>query len=486
MNRPHRLAAGLLVLVTACTDPTDTPMEAAPEAIEAVTRSRVTSSADAGPGSFREAVLDASTDPSVGVIRFAPGLGPIKLLTPVTYSGRQALVIRGGGTRLDGNRLGTGASALVVDGGGDVTLSELAVSRAPGNGITIKVPAGATGTYRVRLDRVVIRENGLHGILVNDQAEYFDDPLSTSEEGSAAGLLVEVVGSRFERNGFALIDSDGLRINEGGEGTLTALVRDTRFAHNGADGLELDERADGAADFTLRGSSLVGNGAFTSEDFDDGIDVDEAGEGDLVGRLDDVLASGNFEQGVDLNENGPGDLRARMVDVRAIANAEEGIELEEDDDVAGGGGIEAELLRVTVRANGANGGDAGLKLREKGDGDLAARLVDALALDNRMAAGEDAIDGILLQEDETGNLSADLLQAIARRNSGDGIQLEENEAGDLDGRIRRSTASGNDGAGADLAQAVPGAGSVEFVEFTAAGNADGAVSAEGVATAGAP
>jgi len=76
--------------------------------------------------------------------------------------------------------------------------------------------------------------------------------------------------------------------------------------------------------------------------------------------------------------------------------------------------------------------------------------------------------------------------ATARRNSGDGIQLEENEEGDLDGRIRRSTASGNDGAGADLEQVGPGVGRVEFTQFTAPGNADGPISAEGVTTSGAP
>jgi hypothetical protein len=486
VNRLPRFAIGLLFLASACGDSAESPMEASPESAELGGRGRVTSSADAGPGSFRQAILDANADPAIRTIRFESGLGPIRLLTPVTYSGSQALVIRAGGTRLDGGGLGAGESAFVADGGGNLTISRLAVSRAPGNGITVKVPDAATGTFQVRLEGVVIRDNGLHGILINDQSGYFTDPLSTSEDGSAAGLLVEVLDSRFERNGFALIDSDGLRINEGGAGTLAAHVRDTRFANNGADGLELDERADGDADFSLRGTSLIGNGAFTEEDFDDGVDVDEGGSGDLVGRLDDVLASRNLEQGVDLNENGPGDLRSRMVDVRAVENAEEGVELEEDDDVAGGGGIDAELVRVTARANGNNGGDAGLKLREKGDGDLAARLVQALAVDNRMTGGDEAIDGILLQEDEDGSMTADLVQATARRNSGDGIQLEENEAGDLEGRIRRSTASGNDGAGADVAQVVPGHGTLVLTGFTAPDNADGPVTAEGVTTSGSP
>lgn len=407
----------------------------------------------------RQAVLRANTDPSVAAIRFDGGLAPIRLLQPITYSGTQALVIHGEDTRLDGSALAAGESALVADGGGNLTIRELTVTGAPGNGITIKVPELATGVFTVRLRQVVIRRNGLHGVLINDQADYFTDPSSVSDAGSAASLLVEVSDSRFEENGFDLIDSDGLRVNEGGEGSLEADIRDTRFTNNGADGLELDERAAGDANFALRHTVLVGNGSFTSDDFDDGIDVDEGGEGDLIGRFDHVAANRNFEQGVDLNENDIGDLRVFMADVTAVQNSEEGIEFEEDDDVAGGGDIEAELRRVTTRRNGGAGGDAGLKLREKGDGNLAARLVHAVSLDNRLLSGDDPISGILLQEDDDGDLSADLVQAEARRNSG---------------------------AGATLTQEPTGTGEVTFVNFTATGNGDGPIVAEGVAVSGAP
>jgi hypothetical protein len=65
--------------------------------------------------------------------------------------------------------------------------------------------------FKDRLDEVKVLASGLHVVLINDLAEYFVDPLSVSEAGSAASLLVEVWNSRFERNGFSLIDSDGLR-----------------------------------------------------------------------------------------------------------------------------------------------------------------------------------------------------------------------------------------------------------------------------------
>ncbi len=466
------------MILAACSDDSRSPLEPTPSLSSGGAGVQVTTKADAGPGSFRAAVLQASADPSIGSIRFGHGLGPIKLLQPVVYSGAQSLRILGKGARLDGSGLPAGGSALVADGGGDLTIEQLTVVRAPGNGITIKVPDLATGVFKVRLYEVTIRENGLHGILINDQAEYFDDPASTSEAGSAAGLLVEVSESRFERNGFTLIDSDGLRINEGGVGTLEAYIRGTRFADNGADGLELDERAAGNAKFSLRQTTLNGNGSFTTEDLDDGIDVDEAGDGDLIGSFHDVVVNRNFEQGVDLNENGAGDLRVFMADVRAVGNNEEGIEFEEDDDVAGGGDIEAELVRVTTRANGVADGDAGLKLREKGEGNLVARLVDAVSLDNPIA-------GIVIREDEGGDLTAELVGVGARRNGDDGIQLEENEDGNLAGRIRRSTSSNNAGAGANLEQETPGTGEVALVDFTAVGNVGGPVVTDGV-TAGAP
>jgi hypothetical protein len=106
VNRLPRLAIGLLALASACSDPTDTPMEAAGDPAGAVGRGRVFSSADAGPGSFRQAILDATADPSIGTILFQSGHGSIHLLTPVTWSGAQSLVVRGAGTRLDGSGLG--------------------------------------------------------------------------------------------------------------------------------------------------------------------------------------------------------------------------------------------------------------------------------------------------------------------------------------------------------------------------------------------
>jgi hypothetical protein len=112
--------------------------------------------------------------------------------------------------------------------------------------------------------------------------------------------------------------------------------------------------------------------------------------------------------------------------------------------------------------------------------------VDAVSVGNRGVSGSDPVSGILLREDEEGDLTAELVQAIARRNGGDGIALEENEGGDLDGQIRRSTATGNGGAGANLTQEPTGTGQVRLVDFTAPGNGGGPVLEEGVVVTGTP
>jgi hypothetical protein len=83
---------------------------------------------------------------------------------------------------LDGRDLAARESAFVADGGGNLKIRTGRLPRA-GNGITVKMPDAATGTFQVRVEDLVIRNNGLHGILINDQAEYFNDPLPPRRRG---------------------------------------------------------------------------------------------------------------------------------------------------------------------------------------------------------------------------------------------------------------------------------------------------------------
>ena len=70
-------------------------------------------------------------------------------------------------------------------------------------------------------------------------------------------------------------------------------------------------------------TSLLGNGFFSIRDWDDGLDVDEYGPGDLTGRLADVTASRNAQKGVDLTEEDAGELRVTRLRVIAERNPDD-------------------------------------------------------------------------------------------------------------------------------------------------------------------
>lgn len=477
MKRLSVLAwSSTVAVIAACADPAEAPLEPSVNLLAGEQGAvHVTTDADAGPGSFRQAVLDANSHPEIGVIHFHPGLGTIVVQEPVVYTGAQALVVDGAGAEMDGSALGAEEAVLVASGGGDLSFRRLTVRNAPGNGITVAVPGAATGVFTVALDEVTIQDNAEHGVLINDQAEYFTDPNSTSPAGSDASVVVHVSRSHFEGNGSGALDRDGLRINEGGLGTLEAVIRGTGFVGNGADGLELDERGTGDAVFAVEHTDFTANGFFSAGDFDDGIDVDEAGDGHVIGRFVHATANDNAEQGIDLNENDAGDLRVTMRQVEGSRNAEEGIEFEEDDDFAGGGDIVAELYHVTTLANGAADGDAGLKLREKGVGSVVAHLVAPVSSEN-------AIGGILVREDAAGDLNAEFVNTVALHNGDDGIKLDENGDGALDGELIQATSSDNDGAGVALEQAPGGTGEARIQALTTTGNAEGAIQISGDVT----
>jgi len=467
------LLAGLAACADAPVSPDSVgPRHAATGALHGLGRViQVTSADDAGAGTLRAALAAADADPEIQMIELSSALDTIVLQSGLTFDGPQPLVIDGRGTIIDAAALPAGRDALTLGLSIAAELRDLTVRRAPGTGISMLVSPRATGTVQVVLDGVRVIENGSHGVLINDQVDYLTDPDATTNGGSDANLRVTVRGSLFRGNGFAAIDRDGLRVNEGGLGDLVAEIVGTVVERNGGDGIELDERGAGDASFVVRGTDLLFNGAFTPDDFDDGIDVDEADAGHLVGHFERVRANDNFEQGIDLNENHAGDLKVTMRDVQGSRNAEEGIEFEEDDDFAGGGSLYADLADVVANGNGAVDGDAGLKLREKGDGDVEATLL-------RIRASDNAVRGIELREDAAGAMLAFATDITADRNAGEGVRLDENGAGDLLAKVVDARTVDNGEAGIHAEQQTAGSGTLVVVGHTAAGNPDGSVEAD--------
>jgi hypothetical protein len=466
MNRLLLLATGATLLV-GCSDSITEP-PAAPALNPSLGASaHVTSSADDGEGSLRAAIEAANADPSIKLIQVKKNLGTVALQSPIHYEGSQDLIIHGGDVVLDGAAVGAGLPAFLADGGGDLALTGLTIENAPGYGVQVEVPAGSNGVQSLSLDRVTVRGAGFHGVLMNDQATPLLSPNpedgdvtepADAQDGSGASLEVRITHSTFENNGFDAIDNDGVRINEGGIGGIDFAIGHSRAAGNGADGIELDERGPGDARLTVQHTDIIENGFFDfntpeeDRDLDDGIDVDEWGEGDLIGRFVQVKSNDNAEQGVDLNENEAGNLRVTMHQVEGSRNGQEGIEFEEDDDVAGGGNIEADLNGITTNANGRDPeladdegefGDGGLKSREKGAGDNYTTVRQAVSINN-------VVDGVNIREEGDGDIVARLTGVVGNDNGEYGIQIREANGGAIDARIANGSVSMNGDGGVRL------------------------------------
>jgi len=59
-------------------------------------------------------------------------------------------------------------------------------------------------------------------------------------------------------------------------------------------------------------------------DLDDGIDIDEAGDGSLYSVMINTLIARNLDEGVDYDEEGNGDIVAHYVNSRARNNTDDG------------------------------------------------------------------------------------------------------------------------------------------------------------------
>ena len=428
----------------------------------------VSNNRDAGTGSLRAAAALANANPAITNIEFRENLRTIALQSPVVFTGPQALTIEGEEATIDA--AATGDDGLRVTGGGNLRIEELTVKNAAGEGIDVEVPATATGTVKVALIELTIADNKGHGVKVNDQVDQSaPDGVQPPSAGSDASVEVSVVETRFLRNGFSVSDRDGLRVNEGGLGDLTFSMSKSRSEGNAADGIELDERGVGDVKFTVTRSDVIGNGSFDPEDLDDGFDIDEYDEGSLIGTVTRTKANDNFEEGFDFNENNAGDFRVDMTTVEASGNREEGIDFEEDDDFAGGGDLVTTLVSVKANRNGADGGDAGLKIREKGIGNLTATV-------NGVETSANVIGGISVREDAVGNLVANITNAQSVGNTGNGIDFDENAAGDLSATVTTSASTGNTAFGVRADQQLAsglGAGTLTLTTVTLTGNTSG-------------
>jgi hypothetical protein len=419
---------GLLLIATAL-------IATAPKAeARAYTTVRVTSGADSGAGSFREAVAAASADSSIKKITFSKGLA-IDLASPVVYTGDQGLILSGNDTTISG---ASATAASTWDGGlfvsasaADITISRIDFVDSFNNGIAVFVPESATGTVSLRLSRVSVERSTFHGVYVDGQftADYNtdDEPHAACADphpfDSAASIRLVVNRSAIIDNGQLVggyddstatgcpRDFDGIRVDDGGAGGVTASITRTVVTGNLADGVEYDERDAGDVKSYAASSTFSRNGesGVTSDglvDLDDGFDIDEDGDGDLKATFYRVDAEDNRDEGLDLDEAGNGNATLYVSRVNANRNEDQGVKLDESND----GSLEATISRSVVN--------------------------DSL--------------------------------------SQDGIELTEEDDGDLNGTIWRTTVTGNDDAGVKGEQQPDGEGKLRITDSDLFGNNDGA------------
>jgi hypothetical protein len=452
VKRILAVAAGALA-AAACSDstpvgPSSAAQPVAPARQIATGDVIVTSSNDAGAGSFRAAIALANANPSIQTIAFDPSVNTVDLQSTVLYTGSQNLTIHGNKATING--AGAGGTAFRMNTlGADLTLQELTVRDAAGQGVHVEVDPNATGTVAVSLYDVNLIGNKSHGVLVNDQLDpSTQEGVQPDDRGSIASVAVVVVGSSFIANGFSVSDRDGLRVNEGGAGNLSLVLERTNAEGNGADGVEIDERGAGNVTIDVTATDFTRNGVFDPADLDDGFDIDEYNDGDITGTIVNSSANRNYEEGFDINENNNGDLRVDFAKVTANENGEEGIDLEEDDDFGNSGNLVTVMTDIKTFGNG-DGADGALKIREKETGNLDVTLTNVISSHNIGS-------GIFVRESSGGNAVISIENALSTANKagaldpfslGHGIELLESGGGDMTASVVGATVSANAGFG---------------------------------------
>ncbi|MCC7003631.1 MAG: hypothetical protein IT357_15850 [Gemmatimonadaceae bacterium] len=477
MRQFPSLALLLLLTALACSDATGplvptgtTPADALGDPPRKI---RVTNAADAGPGSFRAALEEASADPAVVGISFNAGIGDLIPASALTFTGTQALTIDANMAVIVGDQCA--CDALVFNTSASVLLSRLSVHQVvSGVAIAVNVAESATGTLNVSLNQVHVDASGKHALVVNDLAGSLADTNSAASAGSAASLRVDIIASTFRSIAndihpetgtvYAIADQDAVRINEGGDGDVIVNIRTAEFYQNGGDDVQVDERGNGSVDLRVDGAVFWYTGYFSAVGTGDGLRVEESDAGNLSVRATGAHFTGGRGQAIDLSENGAGDLYLYTARSTMFDGDDTRIVVREDDRVAGGGNLTVDLADDThIATNGpwysVQGPDpmeSQLVIHEKGEGHVDARLTRS-GVNRGVWSG-----GILVREDAGGNLRATMRSFGNYGNAHSGLILDENGAGDLIAALTEGFLVGNGGYAIEATQEAPGAGSLSL------------------------
>jgi hypothetical protein len=399
----------------------------------------VTSPADSGPGTFRDAIEQANGNSNINLIILANG-NPITLESTVEYIGSQNLMIMGSGISnriIQGNGFSPDEAAIQTDcslfestGGADLTILRVTFQDTVCSAIEVYGEDG-DGEITVTLNSVVIRNLGGGGLNLYEGNGYSD-----------AAWNLRMISSRVEETGF--YGYDAVNVAEYYDGDVTVQLSGTSLVNNWFGGLHLDEADDGNLSLTTSASKFNGNGSGASEEaagadeevsttavpVDDGIYALECGTGNLNVTMSASQANSNHDDGFDLNECGDGDMTLIATWTTANENGQYGFEgLEQDS-----GNYVARLTAVWTLGNELGG----VFLTEEMDGNLDVRAAASVSNSNTVA------QGYALQELDDGDPIAVFTAVSANGNGDAGFHLAASGAGDFTAAVIASSAQFND------------------------------------------
>lgn len=102
------------------------------------------------------------------------------------------------------------------------------------------------------------------------------------------------------------------------------------------------------------------------DNFDEGFDFDEEGDGDIIATFISVTATGNKDEGIKCSEEDDGNVDIELTACTVINNLEnDGMEFE----AAGQGRIDVSVVNTVASNNGGPEDDADLKVEQEFDTD---------------------------------------------------------------------------------------------------------------------
>lgn len=355
----------------------------------------VTNNADFGPNSLRDGLSSG-----VSVIILDESVAEIAISDTLKYTDKLPLTIIGSGQTILG--LAADKTLLEISNGADLTISNInftvnehfsLTNQGGGKGIFVNIPNDREGVVSLILNNVSVANVGQHGIHLSDCVV---DRCGADSSGGLATVYVNLTAVTIDNVGYGHFDSDGIRVDERNEGDIIFNAVNSVFRHVGADGVELDEGNNGQVIVNLSNVSFEANGGYCAGisnlyapedaacveyddgklvlDLDDGIDVDEAGDGSIFGQLNQVVVSHNYDEGLDFDEEGDGSINVNLAHIEAVGNSEEGIKFSEKED----GDIEVELKSSLVLDN----HDDGIQFKEEDSGNIHITVHETTSLHN--------------------------------------------------------------------------------------------------------